>query len=135
MAVVLLTIAQIRECVLKLVKKAKVEIPKLPKETWSVEHHYVSELFETDGEQFIFAFKCNPALKKEQMKKMMVCCVVCSPSKGVEMERPIMYEPVDKVVDTIDSEEFVNKCSKDFEDLLHDAEKYDPDDDDRFDID
>jgi hypothetical protein len=135
MAVVLLTIAQIRECILKLVKSAKVKIPEFPKETWSIEHHYVSELFEKDDEQFIFAFKCNPALKEEQMKKMMVCCVVCSPSKGVEMERPIMYEPVEMVVDIIDSDEIVNKCLKAFEDLLHDAEDYDPDDDDRFDFD
>ena len=129
MAVLFLTIAQIRECVLKLVKSAKVKIPEFPKETWSIEHHYVSELFEKDGEQFIFAFKCNPALKEDKMKKMMVCCVACSPSKGVEMERPIMYEPVETVVDTIDSEEIVNKCLKTFEDLLREAEDYDPDDD------
>lgn len=135
MAVVLMTISQIRECALKLVKNAKVKIPEFPKETWGVEHHYVSELFEKDGEQFIFAFKCNPALKEEKMKNMMVCCVVCSPSKGVEMERPIMYEPVDRVIDTIDSKEIVNKCLKAFEDLLLDAEEYDPDDDDRFDFD
>lgn len=50
MAVVLLTIAQIRECVLKLVKSAKVKIPEFPKETWNIEHHYVSELFESGGE-------------------------------------------------------------------------------------
>lgn len=135
MAVVLMTIAQVRECALKLVKNAKVKIPEFPKETWSIEHHYVSELFEKDGEQFIFAFKCNPALKEEKMKNMMVCCVVCFPSKGVEMERPIMYEPVDTIIDTIDSEEIVNKCLKAFEDLLLDAEEYDPDDDDRFDFD
>ena len=65
----------------------------------------------------------------------MVCCVVCFPSKGVEMERPIMYEPVDTIIDTIDSEEIVNKCLKAFEDLLLDAEEYAPDDDDRFDFD
>lgn len=82
MAVVLLTIAQIRMCVLKLVKNAKVKIPEFPKETWNTEHHYVSELLEKDGEQFIFAFKCNPALKEEQMKKMMVSCVVCFSIKG-----------------------------------------------------
>lgn len=130
-----MTIAQVRECALKLVKNAKVKIPEFPKETWSIEHHYVSELFEKDGEQFIFAFKCNPALKEEKMKNMMVCCVVCFPSKGVEMERPIMYEPVDTIIDTIDSEEIVNKCLKAFEDLLLDAEEYAPDDDDRFDFD
>ena len=39
-------------------------------------------MFEKDGEQFIFAFKCNPALKEEQMKKMMVSCVVCFSIKG-----------------------------------------------------
>ena len=92
-------------------------------------------MFEKDGEQFIFAFKCNPALKEEQMKKMMVSCVVCSPSKGVEMERPIMYEPVEAVINALGSEEIVNKCLKTFEDLLHDAKDYDPDDDDRFDFD
>ena len=40
-----------------------------------------------------------------------------------------MYEPVETVVDTIDSEEIVNKCLKTFEDLLREAEDYDPDDD------
>ena len=45
MAEVLLTIAQIKACVLKLVENAKVKIPEFPKETWNVEHHYVSELF------------------------------------------------------------------------------------------
>ena len=128
-----MTIAQIRECVLKLVKNAKVKIPELPKETWSVEHHYVSELFEKDGEQFIFAFKFNPPLKEEKVKRMLVCCVVCSPTKDVEIESPIMDEPVEVVVDTIDSEEIVNKCLKDFERLLQKAEDYDPDD--RFDFD
>lgn len=135
MATVALTIVQIRECLEKLVKSAKVKIPEFPKETWEVEHHYVSELFEKDGEQFVFAFKCNPALKKEQMKKMMVSCVVCSPSKGVEMERPIMYEPVDTVVDTIGCEEVINKCIKVFEDLLQEAKDFDPDDDGRYDFD
>lgn len=69
------------------------------------------------------------------MKKMMLCCVVCSPSKGVEMERPIMYEKVDTVVDTIDSEEIISKCMNTFKDLLEEAEDFDPDDDDRFDFD
>ncbi len=133
MAMVSLTIVQIRECVKKLVKTSKVKIPEFPKETWGVEHHYVSELFEKGGEQFIFAFKCNPALKEEKMKKMMLSCVVCSPSKGLETERPIMYEDVDTVVSTIDSEEIINKCIKAFEDLLQDADDFDPDD--RFDYD
>ncbi|MBR3079438.1 MAG: hypothetical protein IKH01_06430 [Prevotella sp.] len=135
MAIVVLTVAQIRECVVKLAQTAKTKIPDFPKETWNVEHHYVSEQFEKDGEQFIFAFKCNPALKNEQMKKMMLCCVVCSPSKGVEMERPIMYEEVNTVVDTIDSEEIISKCINTFKDLLEEAENFDPDDDDRFDFD
>lgn len=135
MAIVTLTITQIRECVVKLAQTAKTKIPDFPKETWNVEHHYVSELFEKDGEQFIFAFKCNPALKNEQMKKMMLCSVVCSPSKGVEMERPIMYEEVNTVVDTIDSEEIISKCINTFKDLLEEAENFDPDDDDRFDFD
>jgi hypothetical protein len=133
MAVVSLTIVQIRECVKKLVESAKIKIPEFPKETWSVEHHYVSELFEKDGEQFIFAFKCNPALKEEKMKKMMLCCVVCSPSKGLETERPIMYEDVNTVLSTLESEEIINKCMMAFEDLLQDAEVFDPDD--RFDFD
>ncbi len=133
MAVVSLTIVQIRECVKKLVESAKIKIPEFPKETWSVEHHYVSELFEKDGEQFIFAFKCNPALKEEKMKKMMLCCVVCSPSKCLETERPIMYEDVNTVLSTLESEEIINKCMMAFEDLLQDAEVFDPDD--RFDFD
>ncbi len=135
MATITLTIAQIRECVKKLAESGKVKIPEFPKETWNVEHHYVSELFENDGEQFIFAFKCNPALKKDKMKKMMVSCVVCSPSKGVEMERPIMYEPIDAVVATIGSDEIINKCIKDFENLLQEAKDFDPDDDGRYDFD
>ncbi len=128
MAEVLLTIAQIKACVLKLVENAKVKIPEFPIETWNVEHYYVSELFEKEGEQYIFAFKCNPALKEEDMKKMMVCCVVCSPSKGVEMERAIMYEPVDIVVDTIGGDEMVNKTMKVFEELLQETKDFDPDD-------
>lgn len=135
MAIVILTVAQIRECVLKLIHSAKTKIPEFPKETWNVENHYVSELFEKAGEQFLFAFKCNPALKNEQMKKMMLCCVVCSPGKGVEMERPIMYEDVGTIVDTIDSEEIISKCMNTFKDLLEEAENFDPDDDDRFDFD
>ena len=126
MSVVPLTIAQIKECVNKLARKAKGEIPAFPKETWNVEHHYVSELFEKDGEQYIFALKFNPALKNEKMKKMMVCCVICSPSKGVESEKPIMYEPVDIVVDIIDTEDVVDKCIKAFEKLLQETIDFDP---------
>ena len=51
------------------------------------------------------------------------------------MERPIMYEPVEAVINALGSEEIVNKCLKTLEDLLHDAKDYDPDDDDRFDFD
>ena len=135
MTTVSLTIVQISECVKRLVKNAKLKIPEFPKETWNVEHHYVSKLFGKEGEQYVFAFKCNPALKNEDMKKMMVSCVVCSPSKGVEMERAIMYEPVDIVVDTIGSDENVNKIIKVFEDLLQETKDFDPDDDGRYDFD
>lgn len=127
MAVIPLTIVQIKECVKNLAQNAKAKIPEYPKETWNVEHHYVSELSEKEGEQLIFALKFNPALKAEQMKKMMVCCVVCSPSKGCEFEKPIMYEPVDIVIDIIDSEEIVNKCVKAFEVLLQETEDFDSD--------
>lgn len=133
MAVIQLTIVQIRECVSKLIKNAKLKIPELPKETWGVEHHYVSELFEENGNQLIFAFKFNPARKEEKMKKMMMCCVVCSPAKGVEMERPIMYETVDDVMETIDSEDIVSKVISAFEALLKSVEEFDPED--KFDFD
>lgn len=132
---VVMFIVLIRKCVLKLAREAKVKIPDFPIETWNVEHHYVSEQFETNGEQFTFSFKCSPALKEEKVKKMMINCAVCSPSKGVEMEIPVMYESADTIVSTIDSEEIVNKCIKCFDELLHDIEDYDPDDDDRFDFD
>lgn len=135
MAVVVMAIVQIRKCVLKLAGEAKVKIPDFPKETQNVENHCVSERFEINGEKFIFSFKCCPALKKEEEKKMMVSCAVCSPCKGVEMEMPVMYESVDTVVRTIDSEEIINKSIKHFEVLLHDVQDYDPDDDDRFDFD
>lgn len=132
---VVMSTVQVRRCVLKLVKEAKVKIPDFPKETWNVEHHYVTEQFGTNGEQFKFSFKCNPALKEEKVKKMMMSCAVCSPSKGVEIEIPVMYESADSIVSTIDTEENVNKCIILFEELLHDVEDYDPDDDDRFDFD
>ena len=135
MAVVVMAIVQIRKCVLKLAGEAKIKVPDFPKETQNVENHCVSEKFELNGEKFIFSFKCCPALKKEEVKKMMISCAVCSPSKGVEMEIPVMYESVDTIVRTIDSEEIVNKSVKHFEELLHDVEDYDPDDDDRFDFD
>lgn len=127
MAAIPLTIVQIKECVKNLALNAKAKIPEYPKETWNVEHHYVSELFEKEGEQLIFALKFNPALKKEQMKKMMIWCVVCSPSKGCEFEKPIMYEPVDTVIEIIDTEEIVNKCIKAFEVLLQETEDFDSD--------
>lgn len=135
MAVVVMAIVQIRKCVLKLTGEAKIKIPDFPKETQNVENHCVSERFEINGDKFIFSFKCCPALKKDEVKKMMISCAVCSPSKGVEMEIPVMYESVDTIVRTIDSEEIVNKSVKHFERLLHDVEDYDPDDDDRFDFD
>lgn len=135
MAVVVMAIVQIRKCVLKLTGEAKIKIPDFPKETQNVENHCVSEKCEINGEKFIFSFKCCPALKKDEVKKMMISCAVCLPSKGVEMEIPVMYESVDTIVRTIDSEEIVNKSVKHFEELLHDIEDYDPDDDDRFDFD
>lgn len=128
--VVLLPIKQIKVCIKKLVESAKMKVPKLPKETWNIEHHYISELFDKSNEQFVFAFKCNPALKEKGMKKMMVCCVIYAPSKGIEMEKPIMYEPAETVIDTIDSEETINKCIMAFKGLLQDIEHFDPDDND-----
>lgn len=135
MAVVVMAIVQIRKCVLKLAGEAKVKIPDFPKETQSVENHCISEKFEINGEKFIFSFKCCPALKKDEVKKMMISCAVRSPGKGVTMEIPVMYESVDNIVRSIDSEEIINKSIKHFEILLHDVQDYDPDDDDRFDFD
>ena len=51
MAVVVMTIVQIRKCVLKLAGEAKVKIPDFPKETQNVENHCVSEKFEINGEK------------------------------------------------------------------------------------
>lgn len=135
MAVVVMAIVQIRKCVLKLAGEAKVKIPDFPKETQNVENHCISEKFEINGEKFIFSFKCSPALKKDEVKKMMVSCAVRSPVKCVTMEIPVMYESVDTIVRSIDSEEIINKSIKHFEVLLHDVQDYDPDDDDRFDFD
>lgn len=115
MAVVSLTIKKIRDCVLRLIESTKAKIPELPKETWGVDHHYISEEFEQDGEQFIFALRCTPPLKKDEMKKMMLSCVVCFPANGIETERPIMYEYVDTLLATIDSEEIIAKITKDFD--------------------
>jgi len=129
MAIVSLTSARIRECVLKLVEKAKVKIPEFPIETSSTEYYYVSELFEEKGEQMVFAFKCEPALKGEEGKYMMLSCAICLPDKGVELEIPMMYEPANKIVERIDSEENINECSKTFVKLLHDAKNLDFDDD------
>ena len=55
MAVVVMTIVQIRKCVLKLAREAKVKIPDFPKETQNVENHCISEKFEINGEKFIFS--------------------------------------------------------------------------------
>jgi hypothetical protein len=126
MAVVSLTIKKIRECVLRLIESTKAQIPELPKETWGIDHHYISEAFEQDGEQFIFALRCTPPLKKDEMKKMMLSCVVCFPANGIETERPIMYEYVDTLLATIDSEEIIAKITKDFEALIQDAKDFDP---------
>ena len=135
MAVVVMAIVQIRECVHKLAGKAKIKIPDFPIETQNVENYSISEKFEINGEKFKFSFICCPALKKDEVKKMMVSCAVCSSCKGIEMEMPVMYESVDTVVRSIDSEEIVNKSIKYFEELLHDVQDYDPDYDDRFDFD
>ena len=132
MGIIALTKLQIQECVKKLAQSAKAKISEFPKETWSIEHHYVSEHYERDGEELIFSLKCNPALKKEKMKNMMVCCVVCSPTKGCEFERPIMYEPVDTVIETINSEACITKMVKDFEVLFQEIEDFDPDEPDDF---
>ena len=56
----------------------------------------------------------------------MVRCVVCSPSKGLETERPVMYEQIETVLDTIDSEELITNYTNVFSDLLKDAEDFDP---------
>lgn len=135
MAVVIMTIVPIRKCVLKLVGEAKIKIPDFPKETQNVENHCVSEKLEINGEKYIFSLKCCPALKKEEVKNMMVSCAIYSPNKGVKIDMPVMYESVDTIVRTIDSEEIVNKSIRHFEKLLHEVQDYDPDDDDRFDFD
>lgn len=135
MAVVLLAIVEIKRCVLQLTRKAKVKIPEFPKETRTMEHYYVSEQIQINGEQYIFSFKCDPPLREEEMKKMMVNCAVISPGKGMGMEMPILYESVDTIINTIDTKETVIKCIKFFEELIHDVEDFDPYDDDKFDFD
>ncbi|MCH5176052.1 MAG: hypothetical protein J1F40_09205 [Prevotellaceae bacterium] len=64
------------------------------------------------------------------MKNMMICCVVCAPGNGIEMERPILYESVETVIEIIDSKYIVNKCIKTFQGLLQDIENFYLDDDD-----
>lgn len=137
MAVVSLTIAQIKECVMKLVDKAKVEMPKMPDKTGGLEQHYIAELFEKDGEQYIFAFHCTPPYEYggDGLNKMMVQCHICCPSKSLESDIPIMYETKETVIEALDSEDQIKMMINKFEFLLQKTEEFDPDERSDFDFD
>ena len=55
MALKALTIESIRECVLKLIVRAKDELPKIPKRTKEMENFYVKEPFKAEGHEYVLA--------------------------------------------------------------------------------
>lgn len=111
---------QIRKKVKLLVKKAKVEIPKMPIYTWKIEHYYVSVMFRKSWKRYIFSLKCTPpsAEDADGLNKMMVSCEVCVPSIGLACERTLMYEEIPLALEKIGTAETIEQMVIDFDAIL-----------------
>lgn len=111
---------QIRKKVKLLVKKAKVEIPKMPIYTWKIEHYYVSVMFRKNWKRHVFSLECSPPSTEDDdgLNKMMVSCEIYVPSMGLACKRPLMYEQIPTVLEKIGTAETIEQMVIDFDAIL-----------------
>lgn len=118
------------ECIEELIKKAVIEIPKMPDFTNSIERLYVAEKFDIDGIDHIFSFYCTPPYEYQGdgLKKTMLGCELYIPSIGVAFSNPLMYEFKNIVIKSLDQKEIKKKIFKKFLFLFKNFEDYNPED-------
>lgn len=122
MATKQLLAVNIKRIVEQLVEKAKREIAQMPKHTWTVHNLYVSEIFLFDKTNYIFSFKCSPPTfdEGENFDKMMFGCEICIPSMNMAYSRPLMYEPTESIIKSLDNDDTIMNVINCFEDIIED---------------
>lgn len=119
---------EIVECINELIKKASIEIPKMPDSTDSIERFYVANVSTVDGVDYIFSFYFIPPYKYkgDGLNKMMLGCELCIPNLNTAFSNPVMYEPKNIVIDSLGDEITRNKIFQKFQFLLKNFEDYIP---------
>ena len=102
----------------RLVLKAMEEIPKIPKESWKIEHYRVSENVRMGGNSYVFSLNCSPPLKEDSNKAMMVRCEVSQPSKCLALTVPIMEKTISEVLLSLQDDAVKLELKKSFEYLM-----------------
>lgn len=123
MALKALTIESIRECVLKLIERAKVEIPKIPKRTKEMENYYVKEPFKAESHEYVLALSLTPPFDGENSDtgETMCRCAVLAPEAGMKYTMVILYEPIDDIIDMLATEDMENKMMESFVKIMNEA--------------
>ena len=126
MAVIALRNENIRECVLKLIASAKVEMPKIPKQTKRMENFYVKEPFKMEDSEYVLALNCTPPFDGEEpyTGKTMCRCAVLVPEAGMKYTIVILYEPIDNIIDMLATEEMEKKMIEAFDKILHEVKEH-----------
>ncbi len=116
----------IMESIDALVRKAFIEIPKMPDSTKAIERIYIAELYTIDGVDHIFSFYCIPPHEygDDGLNKMMFGCELCIPSRGSAFSHPLMYESKDDVIKNLYKGETKDKIFKKFLFLFEGFDKY-----------
>lgn len=115
------TVSTIKDIIEKLVKKTKEKISDLPNVTSKIEDYYISEKYYDDkGEFYILSLVLSPPTKEEYVrcKNWMISSEVCFPSYNVASKRPLMYEPIEEVIQKLDSIEIKDTISFDLNEMI-----------------
>jgi hypothetical protein len=128
MAEIALATESVRECVLKLIESARVEIPKIPKRTKGMENFYVKEPFYAGGHEYVLALSLTPSFDGEEPDTVetMCRCAVLAPEAGLKCTLAILYEPIETIIEMLATEEMEKTMMEAFDKLLHEVKEYPP---------
>ncbi len=83
--------------------------------------YYFTEEAYYEGNVVKLSLKCSPPLTSDIIKLMLVCCRLDFPSKGLDLEIPVLNERVQDLIRIIDTEKTKKLLYESFEFLINDA--------------
>ena len=120
MGTVQLLIVRIHECLESIVSKSLEKIPTMPTITPSIEDFYVAEEFCYKGKKLILSIVFSPPTREEALKceYWLLSCDVCSPSEQRALKRPLMFDSIEKIKESIVKQNFKQQIAFDLAEMI-----------------